>query len=220
MERGCGQTMGDEGHANQRLSLAQFGKTRGGKAKVPYLDLRAVAREKTGHCDGCPMRSFGTSMSTIAAVSHTVVRLFGFRNRSSCPGKHALFCVLWSGIMDAQKNTTTESTVPLRVKSVGSRSTLRLVEIIEEHQEELRQHLNSKFRDIQFAWIRVERQPAFSIGLDAIAVAFVLGVVGGAGKTVGAKIAAGVMDWIDSTYHDVDIIQLNLSQEENTKPTE
>ena len=34
VERGCGQTMGDEGHANQRLSLAQFGKTRGGKAKV------------------------------------------------------------------------------------------------------------------------------------------------------------------------------------------
>jgi hypothetical protein len=71
-------------------------------------------------------------------------------------------------------------------------------------------YLNNKFKDLDAVEVMVKRQPAFSIGL---AVEFIRGMAKGAGEVVGKALAEAIADWIQETYHDVDIIQLHLKDD-------
>jgi hypothetical protein len=117
---------------------------------------------------------------------------------------------------DERKNDAEELKVDLRIRSHNaSRSTPQLIELIEQHieqhQDDLLKELNSKFKDLDAVEVTVTRQPAFSIGVEAIAIEFLFGVAKGAGEVVGKALAEAISQWIDETYHDVEIIQLHLS---------
>jgi len=100
----------------------------------------------------------------------------------------------------------------LRIRSLNDgRPTDQVIELIEQNPESLVQYLNQKFGDLDAAEVRIERQPAFSIGVSAIAIEFFLGFAHGVGEAAGKAVAEAIAEWIRETYHDVEIIQLNLS---------
>jgi hypothetical protein len=118
--------------------------------------------------------------------------------------------LFWQDMADPQKDGSVK--IDLRIQSHNAaRPTPQLIELIEQHPDDLVKYLNTKFKDLDAAEITVTRQPAFSIGLTAIAVEFVLGMAHGAGEVVGKAIAEAIAEWIQETYHDVEIIQLHLS---------
>jgi hypothetical protein len=120
-----------------------------------------------------------------------------------------LFC---QDMADPQKDASVK--IDLRIESHNAaRPTPQLIELIEQDQEDLVKYLNNKFKDLDAVEVTVKRQPAFSIGLAAIAVEFVLGMAKGAGEVVGKALAEAIADWIQETYHDVDIIQLHLTDD-------
>jgi hypothetical protein len=118
--------------------------------------------------------------------------------------------LFFQGMADPQKDASVK--IDLRIQSHNdARRTPQLIELIEQHPDDLVKYLNAKFKDLDATGITVKRQPAFSIGVTAIAVEFGLGVAHGIGEVLGKAIAEAIAEWIQETYHDVEIIQLHLS---------
>ena len=120
-----------------------------------------------------------------------------------------------------------EPKVELRisVKSLKkSRSTPRLIELIQENQEELLTVLAESDAEVSVKTVEVERDEAFGTGLEVLGILFLIGlgkgfVEGtgeGMGKEAGKKFGEAVSRWIerkfgDVEFGDVEIVTLGLS---------
>lgn len=113
-----------------------------------------------------------------------------------------------------------------RIKSLNkSRPTPKLIELIQDSQDELLGVLADADKTLGVETVSVERDEAFGTGLELLGILFLVGLgrgliegVGeGLGKEAGKKVGTIVFHWVekkfgDVEFGDVEIVTLDLSK--------